>query len=172
MTAHQTTIEQIVPLYEKWGGHATIQPMEYCAASECMVVSHRHCMNADAWRLSVWTNRTDTIHLSSADDPIDGALEALMMAIPDLQIKYHELIDHSGDKPAPCALEDFPEMIDAIIREDQDHLANEQEAVAEDADRDREDLDALSQAVTGLQKLKTGIEQAIERRAAAEPPKP
>jgi hypothetical protein len=174
MTTHQAAIEKIVPLYEKWGGHATIQPMEYCAASECMVVSHRHCMAPDAWRLSMFYGnvKSEIIGVSSDDAPIGEMLEALVLAAPDLQIKYHELVDHTGNKPAPSSLEDFAQVIDTLIQEDEIHLANEREAIVEDLDRDRADLDALTQAVAGLQKLKDAINQTIERRAAAQLPTP
>lgn len=175
MTKYHTAIEKITPQLEKWGGHATIQPMEYCAASEGMVVSHRHCMGAEAWRLSVWTNNVNSeiVCISSADEPIGEALEALVEANPDLKFRYHELVDHTGgDKPAPAPLETFPEVIDAMIQEDETHLTNEQEAMAEDPERDRGDLDALSQSVDNLRKLKDAINQTIERRAAAQLPTP
>lgn len=172
MTDYQTAIEKIAPLHAKWGGHATIQPMEYCAAAEAMVVSHRHCMAPEAWRLSVWTNdiSTEIVGIGSTEAPIGEAFEALMLAIPDLKIRYHELVSNTGRMPTTTELDAFPKVINAMIQEDMGHLANETDRIAEDPSLDRGDLDALSQAVSGLESLKTLIEQVIERRAAAQLP--
>lgn len=176
MTKHQATIEKIAPQLEKWGGHVMIQPM-HTSDNGCVETSHRHYMDPEMWRLSVWINegKVEVLHVGSAQEPIDEALDALLEAFPDIKIQYTEVDAVPARKlKGKTDWEGFVGALNEIIEADQGFLEDAQRRVEQYPGDPEEEayLRTMTEAVAWVGKLKSVAEHAIERRAAAQSPTP
>jgi hypothetical protein len=173
VSSYQDAIAKIAPEIAKYGGYLSITPMKDDS------VTHRHDMDADAWRLRIQDNGPtggmNIIAQGSPEAPIDDAFLAVLEELPRLKLSYFELEDGSktplkGNK----SWEDFTSALQEAADQDARYLEEQRERAAAYPD-DAEEVEAvgyLERSISGLAKLKSLVREAIDQRNAMQAPGP